>query len=164
MMEESMFGKIVLRVIARQLNRNSRKVGQIEKAFCVLDKDGDGSITATDLLNAIKKYKLDGLNEDDAETLFEIVDRNGSGTLDLQEFMSAAIRHQEAFTYPNLWQAFHAFDKDKDGWVTLDEIEDMIRVYDGGLLSRVQLDDFVNDVRKELQFLPQAKMDFDEFV
>eukprot|EP00746_Dinoflagellata_sp_MGD_P011719 gnl/MRDRNA2_/MRDRNA2_124705_c0_seq1.p1 gnl/MRDRNA2_/MRDRNA2_124705_c0~~gnl/MRDRNA2_/MRDRNA2_124705_c0_seq1.p1 ORF type:complete len:583 (+),score=128.43 gnl/MRDRNA2_/MRDRNA2_124705_c0_seq1:183-1931(+) len=158
-----MFRKLVLRVIVRQLDRNSRQMENIKSVFCSLDKDTDGTLSSKELIDGIKKCKITEIEEEDLMTIFDVLDRDGSGTLNLQEFCVATIKEDLAFTRANLWQAFAAFDEDKDGEVSLDDIERMVRKQDGSFLGREQLNEFCVQLREELEIVPGGKMDFDQF-
>lgn len=163
-LREGLFRKLVLRVVVRHLDRRSSQMDTIQKVFCSLDKDQDGTLSSKELLDGIRKCKFPDLHEDDLQPIFDVLDRDGSGSLNLQEFCVATIKEEHAFTEQNLWQAFSAFDPDKDGHITLDEVEIMARKLDGGFLSRQQLDEWCTQLREELDGVPEGKMDFDSFV
>jgi len=157
------FKQMVLRVIAEQLPKDGRQLETIEKAFRILDRNGDGVLTIKELANGLRKYPE--LGRDDLDALFAQLDRDGSGTVNVVEFASATVDQSQVNSLPNLWQAFNAFDKDRSGAIALDEIEQIIRGFEGGLLPREQLDQLCSEVRQELQGLEYGnQIDFDQFV
>lgn len=63
------------------------------RMFQVLDMDGDGYITLTDLRKAFKKYKIPH-NEGDLHAVFSELDRNDDGSVEIGEFSRNFITSQ----------------------------------------------------------------------
>merc|ERR1712018_174216 len=66
---------------------NTRTAGQFLRA---LDKDGDGYLTADELLEFYKmvgEANEGGPSKEEIEQLIQILDKDGDGKVDLQEFM-----------------------------------------------------------------------------
>jgi len=59
---------------------------ELKEAFRIYDKDGQGFIT-NDVLREILKEIDPKLSEADLDGIIEEVDEDGSGTMDLDEFM-----------------------------------------------------------------------------
>ena len=49
------------------------------------------------------------------------MDLDGDGTIDFQEFITAATDHQKILTEENIKYAFNTFDLDGDGSITINE-------------------------------------------
>lgn len=158
------FKRMVMRVIAQQLRAESREVGYIEQAFRFFDRNGDGVLAIAEICKCIRRLDLpDNALIDDLEETIQLLDRDGSGTVNLQEFVAGSVnpKHRES---PNeLWYAFNAFDRDSNGSVSVDEIEAIVRVFEAGLLGQEQVDGLVEEIRDELNRATSGDIDFDQF-
>jgi len=149
--EESEFKRFVLRVIAEQLPRDGKTEQVIEQAFRCLDRNGDGVLTVEEVTKGLKKHlELDSKNRD-LEWLFAQIDRDGSGTINVQEFMSASMDQKRSTSLPVLWEAFSAFDKDRSGHITYDEIGRIVKEVEGQLVSMEQADSCSAEIVRELE-------------
>ena len=66
------------------------KVGQeieINKAFKLFDKNGDGYITRTELVDALSHFGVSA-SEEDVEKIFDVTDNDEDGTISLEEFQN----------------------------------------------------------------------------
>lgn len=162
-MHESSMKRAVLRVIAAQLPPGSKEVIDAEKAFRFLDKNGDGVLAVKEMARAMEKYLE--LDDADREDLFEQMDRDGSGTINLQEFIAATLKPSNAIVPEKVYLAFKAFDRDGDGTVSADEVEDMVRHLEAGLAPGEMADDLTAELRNEIQKCASAegKLDFGQF-
>jgi len=156
------FTRFVIRVIAEQLPADGRQAKTVEEAFRCLDSDGDGVISTPELVHGIQKYV--GLSDDERAELFALIDRDGSGTLNVSEFLSATMDQRRAKSLPVLWQAFNAFDKDQGGEISFDEIDNIVMELEGALTSKHDLKDLCAQIRQELSTVSHNEMlDFDQF-
>merc|ERR1719436_2078372 len=98
--------------------------------------------------------------------LFEAIDRDGSGTVNVYEFISASMDQKSSTSLPVLWEAFNAFDKDKSGAISLDEIDKQVKEIEGALLSVEQVETLSAAIRSELEGVSSNghDIDFDTFV
>merc|ERR1740133_517387 len=94
------FTKFVLRVVAEQPPDDAKQAEAVEDAFCCLDGNGDGVLSVQELTKGLTRY-LD-LNEDDLADLFNSIDRDGSGTLNVSEFLSATMDQRRCLSVPCL--------------------------------------------------------------
>ena len=116
----------------RKYGSNTESEG-LKKLFSDFDRDGDGLIT----LNEIKMTMLDfgkDVPQTELSAIFEKVDRNKDQRIDYKEFSDLVValetkygklRNQKmpaSAAGSSVQNTFEAFDKDKDGLVTLDEI------------------------------------------
>lgn len=161
------FKRMVMRVIAQQLPAESRLVTNIEQAFRFFDRNGDGVLGVPEICQCIRKLDL-GIEADmgDLEETIELLDRDGSSTVNLQEFVAGALNPRCGASLHKLWGAFNAFDRDVSGSVSVDEIEAIVRVVEAGLLGKEQVDGLVDCIRQELEVggAGQRDIDFDQFV
>ncbi|KAI9076563.1 hypothetical protein K1719_024704 [Acacia pycnantha] len=122
------------------------QIAEFLVAFRLLDKDGDGCINIEELGTAIRSMGQNPTQEE-LQYMINQVDTDGNGTIDFGEFLNlmAAIM-KEAEAEEEFQEAFKAFDKDQDGYispselrhvmitvgerVTEEELEQMMRVAD----------------------------------
>ncbi|CAL9147003.1 unnamed protein product [Musa hybrid cultivar] len=119
---------------------------ELQEAFSLFDKDGDGCITLEELASVIRPL---GHNptEQELQDMIREVDVNGNGTIEFNEFFNImAWKMKEAEAEEEMREAFKVFDKDQDGYissyelmsvminlgeeVTYDEVKEMIREAD----------------------------------
>lgn len=157
------FTRFVLRVIAEQLPADGKQAVTVEQAFRCLDSNGDGVLSVQEVVKGLERYL--NLSQKEQEDLFGLIDRDGSGTLNVNEFLSATIDQRRAKSLPVLWQAFNAFDKDQSGSVTFDEIDAIVMELEGALMGKEQLITQCQDIRTELAAVSDnGAIDFDQFV
>lgn len=163
---EGHFKRMVMRVIAQQLPADCREIRSIERAFRFFDRNGDGVLGVHEICAGVKKLEVFSSKEmNDLSQQLELLDRDGSQTVNLQEFVAGCLDTNRVVNSENLWHAFNAFDGDSNGTVTLDEIEEIVRKVEAGLLAKDQVDGLVRRVRREFeQAVPAGKLDFTQFV
>ncbi|KAJ2752805.1 calmodulin-like 3 [Coemansia pectinata] len=137
----------------KQLTEEQRY--HFKESFTIFDKDGDGSITITDLGVMLKTF---GQNPSNAELqdMVKKVDTNGDGTVDFEGFLALMQNH---FTESELRDALNVFDKDgnvvvnmnelrqamanREEKLTDEEIDAMIRNADYGKYGPIDINEFV---------------------
>ncbi|KAJ2056090.1 calmodulin-like 3 [Coemansia sp. S146] len=100
----------------KQLTEEQRD--HLKEFFTLFDKDGDGSITTTNLSAMLKTF---GQNPSNAELqdMVKRVDPNGDGTIDFEVFLALIQNH---FTENELRDALNIFDKDGNVIVNMNEL------------------------------------------
>ena len=99
---------------------------QLTQHFQLLDKNSDGRISKDELLNSY----LEQMDEENAKVtvdkIMKEVDTNMSGDIDYSEFLLACLNYKKFMSKDNLNAAFRMFDRDGSGYITLDEIRDVL--------------------------------------
>ncbi|XP_028770663.1 calmodulin-like isoform X1 [Neltuma alba] len=127
---------------------SEEQIAEFLEAFRLFDKDGDGCITMEELGSAIRSLDQHPTQEE-LQFMISQVDADGNGTIEFGEFlnlMATKTKEAEAEAEEEFQEAFKAFDKDQDGYispselrhvmitvgerVTEEELEQMIRVAD----------------------------------
>jgi len=164
------FTRFVLRIVAEQLPPDAKEAETVEDAFRCLDGNGDGVLSHSEITKGLTRYL--NLDEAELEELFKQIDRDGSGTLDVKEFLTATMDQRRCLSVPVLWQAFNAFDQDQSGHVTFDEIDQVVKEIEGSQLNREKLDVLCREIRGELEEVSHTEakkagqeksLDFDQF-
>nr|XP_034584401.1 uncharacterized protein LOC117847320 [Setaria viridis] len=136
------FKRRALRVIADHLS--AEEVEDIKEMFKVMDTDNDGKVSYEELKNGIAKFGSH-LAESEVQMLIEAVDTNGRGALDYGEFLAVSLHLQRMANDEHLRRAFLFFDKDGNGFIEPEELQEAL-VEDGGADSM----DVVNDILHEV--------------
>ncbi|XP_062554494.1 calmodulin-beta-like [Armigeres subalbatus] len=132
---------------------------QFRKMFEMFDKNGDGSITTSELGSVVRAL---GMNPSIAEIeqMIHEVDLDGSGSIEMNEFLVLMARKsREDSTQEELRDAFKIFDKDGDGFLTVDELSAVMKNF-GERLS----DDELADLLDEADIDGDGKINYEEFV
>ena len=106
-------------------NINIKECVNASKLFTEIDLNKDGKLEKNELEYAITKYC--GSNNNQAklkvDTIFRNIDTDDNGYIESEEFIRACINPQ-IFTSNNYLRfAFNYFDNDKDGTISIQEIE-----------------------------------------
>eukprot|EP00522_Entomoneis_paludosa_P007034 CAMPEP_0172445872 /NCGR_PEP_ID=MMETSP1065-20121228/5650_1 /TAXON_ID=265537 /ORGANISM="Amphiprora paludosa, Strain CCMP125" /LENGTH=822 /DNA_ID=CAMNT_0013196885 /DNA_START=74 /DNA_END=2542 /DNA_ORIENTATION=- len=106
------------------------QIVELREAFEKIDKDGDGEISLKAmkevLLRNAEAGALGGLTEQEIETLFEAIRvRKSEPTIRWHEFLAAGLS-QAKIDDRNLRLAFDRMDTHRKGYVTLEDLRDML--------------------------------------
>ena len=95
----------------------------IKAAYLSVDKDGNGVITEKELVDAALEQIPDA-SEEDIESIREMCDLDGDGTINFCEFlqMMAEFQYNKQSSQLGLTSMFKAFDRNGDGVLSKDEI------------------------------------------
>lgn len=159
------FTRFVLRVVSEQLPVDSKQVEAVEDAFRCLDSNGDAVLSTEELTKGLKKYLE--LDEKDLKAMFAAIDRDGSGTLNVQEFVAATMDQRRCLNTAVLWQAFNAFDQDQSGSVEFDEIVRVVKEVEGNALGKERVEALCKEIRHDLDLVTngtEKSMDLDQFM
>lgn len=116
----SNFRKILLMLVARHLDAND--LPEIYDAFTAIDKNGDGILSPEEFRASLSTVK----SSDEVTELFQAVDADGSGSIDYSEFIAAAIDRKLLFREDLCLQVFRALDRDDDGKISIQELQQLL--------------------------------------
>lgn len=116
----SNFRKILLMLVARHLDAND--LPEIYDAFTAIDKNGDGILSPEEFRASLSTFK----SSDEVAELFQAVDADGSGSIDYSEFIAAAIDRKLLFREDLCLQVFRALDRDDDGKISIQELQQVL--------------------------------------
>ncbi|KAI9265004.1 putative calmodulin [Phascolomyces articulosus] len=168
-------------------NITQEELDSLKQAFSLYDRDGDGGITVKEFGDILKSLNVNGTVEE-IESIVKSVDSNRDGRIDFNEFVVAMTRHlppptpqqqqdpqgtpKRSQTYPptnnkrtsggyednELKQCFHAFDKNGDGFISINELEEVMNKL-GERLTQQELKDMMEDADTNRD----GMIDFKEF-
>ena len=140
----------------------------MKKEFLALDLDGNGDISVQELeslLRAIKR-KL-RLTENQIVKLVKQTDKNGDGSVDLEEFLDLMetgeqkrIIHKELIQRSGVRKAFEKYDKDGSGSITRDEFRRVVEDKYQTTMRANQIDKLMEQADKD----NSGQISYDEFL
>ncbi|XP_076935473.1 putative calcium-binding protein CML36, partial [Bidens hawaiensis] len=106
---------------------------ELIQAFRMLDADGDGRITRSELTNLLTRIGgSEPLSSDELSLIIDEIDADGDGTISLEEFSAISSAFGPPACDDELKGAFEFFDTDRDGRVTADELFEVFKVIGDG--------------------------------
>lgn len=116
-------------LIASQILRKEEKE-EVDEMFSALDVDCDGKISEEDMKAVYKEHYDLELSEDDLSGIMYEVNLSGSGSITYSEFVIASMLEKGLVSEHNLELAFHMLDKKQTGFLTLENLKEILDVND----------------------------------
>ncbi|XP_071165749.1 calmodulin-like isoform X2 [Mytilus edulis] len=135
------------------------QIAEFKEAFNLFDKDGDGTISCTELGTVMRSL---GCNptEGELKDMIKEVDADGSGCIDFPEFLEMmAKRLQDVDEEAELREAFKVFDKDGSGSISKAELK-LVMENLGEKLTGEEIDEMMAEADKD----GNGEIDYEEFV
>ena len=129
----------------------------IGKIFKAIDKNGDGKLSKEEILDGYDQFFGKLQDKVEIEKMFDAVDIDKSGFIDYSEFVVAAMNEKNLLTNEKLQSAFKMFDKDGSGFISSDEIKEILGF--GKTLS----EEAVNEIIKQVDANGDGEISFEEF-
>ncbi|WCJ28843.1 Calcium-dependent protein kinase [Euphorbia peplus] len=149
------FKKVALRVIAGCLSEE--EIMGLKEMFKGIDSDNSGTITLEELKHGLAKQGTK-LSEYEVKQLLEAADADGNGTIDYDEFITATMHMNRMDREEHLYTAFQHFDKDNSGYITTDELEQVLREF--GMHDGRDIKEVISEVDAD----NDGNINYDEFV
>ncbi|KAJ7362123.1 hypothetical protein OS493_013214 [Desmophyllum pertusum] len=130
-------------------------------AFKIFDRNEDDQIDQAEFGSLIRAIGFNASNQEIQETLKKF-DKNKDGVIDFQEFISMA-KHFEGCgrddMEQNLRQAFRVFDRDGNGYISVDELRYVVTTF-GEVLTNEEAEELIAmfDTNKD------GLLEYEEFV
>ncbi|XP_022242102.1 calcium-binding protein E63-1-like isoform X1 [Limulus polyphemus] len=146
---------------ARLTSLTESQVQELKAAFVLMDKNHDGRVNASELKSMSESLGIlltDGM----IRHVLQQVNRRDDGMINEEEFMTWMAKHQTSIkddVMEDLLAAFRVFDKDRNGFITRDELRVAMEMI-GEPVSDEQLDELikVTDVDND------GRINYEEFV
>lgn len=94
----------------------------INSTFKALDANHDGKLSLEEIQSFLERVKLE-FDLDYAVHIFNEIDTSGNGFIDYTEWIAATIDKKKLLNEQNLRTAFDAFDQDKSGAISKDNLK-----------------------------------------
>ncbi|KAJ7952234.1 putative Calcium-dependent protein kinase [Quillaja saponaria] len=147
--------KVALKVIAENLSEE--EIMGLKEMFKSMDTDNSGTITFEELKAGLPKLGTK-LSESEVMQLMEAADVDGNGTIDYIEFITATMHLNRVEKEDHLYKAFGYFDKDKSGYITVEELEYALKKYNLGDEKTIK------EIIAEVDTDNDGRINYDEFV
>ncbi|XP_074640158.1 neo-calmodulin-like [Tubulanus polymorphus] len=141
------------------------QIRELKEAFRLFDKDGDGSITSSEL-GTVMRNLGQFPSADELEQLLSEVDINGDGKFSFEEFVQVMANmgglseeHNEEDEVEELREAFKVFDKSGCGFITASDLRYVLQSM-GEDLTESELDEMIAEVDID----GDGRIDFEEFI
>lgn len=126
----------------------------LEAQFKKLDKDGSGTVTMTEMVEALKETL--NMDEAEAERLFSKLDLKGLRRLQYSEFLAAACQRRFLAQESLMQEAFKRFDVDKSGVISVENL----RTIFGDEYNGTKVEEMIAEVDYE----KNGVIEYEEFV
>ncbi|KAF5191118.1 Calcium-dependent protein kinase protein [Thalictrum thalictroides] len=146
--------KVALKVIAENLSEE--EIMGLKEMFKSMDTDNSGTITYEELKTGLPKLGTK-LSEIEVRQLMEAADVDGNGTIDYIEFITATMHMNRMEKEDHLYTAFQFFDKDKSGYITMEELEQALTKYNMGDAKTIK------EIIAEVDTDNDGRINYDEF-
>ena len=117
-LEQATIGVIVNQLVSK----DERK--ELLKQFQDWDKNGDGVLSREEIIEGYRKT-YGAVDENEIDNMIHIIDLDGNGVIDYNEFLNCAINKEKILSNERLEIAFKTFDTDGSGKISVDEIMDI---------------------------------------
>jgi Ca2+-binding EF-hand superfamily protein len=119
---------VVEKVKARIITKDGASgIHNVKRLLARMDRDGSGNLDRDELMYGLREYGINGLNGSDMDKIFNAFDRDRSGRISIEEFLTGL---KSGMSFPRkmlVRQAFNLLDKSGDGEV---RVNDIIQAYD----------------------------------
>ncbi|XP_066928116.1 calmodulin-like isoform X1 [Clytia hemisphaerica] len=135
------------------------QIAEFREAFALFDKDGDGTISSTELETILKSLGQKPTQSELRDMINE-VDADGNGTVDFSEFLTMmATKNKGSSADDEIKEAFSIFDKDGNGKISADELKNVM-INLGEKLTDEELDEMI----READIDGDGEVNYEEFV
>jgi len=142
-------------------NLTEEQLEEYKVAFAIFDQDGSGSIDRKELTSVCQKLGVE-LTPQDVENMMKHVDKDKSDTIDFEEFIQIMLEienqtpdHKEQ----ELLDAFNVFDIDNDGFISKDELRQVMRNIDTKITEE-ELQAMIDAIDED----GDGKVNYEEFI
>ncbi|KAJ2449340.1 hypothetical protein EV183_004949 [Coemansia sp. RSA 2336] len=110
-------------------NLTSEQIEELREAFELFDKNGDGTISATELSQVMKQMNQNPTQQEINDMIGE-VDEDGNGTIEFDEFVTMMTRHRNSakITDEQLQAAFARVDVKNQGAIDGKQLYDCLKL------------------------------------
>ncbi|PON31677.1 Parvalbumin [Parasponia andersonii] len=138
-------------------NLSEEDIHGLKQMFYNMDTDESGSITLEELKTGLSRLGSN-LSESEIQQLMDAADVDGNGAINYFEFTNAAIHRHRLERDESLYKAFRFFDKDGSGYITREELRQVMTQH--GMGDEATIDGILDgvDVDKD------GKISYEEFV
>jgi len=108
-------------IVHNLISRNMTK--ELRKCFIQFDTNGDGRLDKQELINGLKTVDTKNNLEQEVDRVMNIIDVDGNGFIEYEEFLRASIDINKILTDDNIKIVFQLFDVNNTGKITPMELK-----------------------------------------
>lgn len=101
-----------------------QEINELKKAFVILDENGDGRLSISELKNGFENLRISCAV--DIDRIVRQCDMDNNGMIDYSEFITATLDWGKHLTQDMLEMAFKAYDTELTGSIGVDEIKSFL--------------------------------------
>ena len=139
-----------------------KELADVKEAFAVFDRNGDGRITKLEIRQVLESLGQHPTDRD-IDGIIGDADTDGNGSIDLHEFISMMKKKKNTNELKEeereMAEAFRVFDADGDGYVTAEELRQVME-----RLGESLTNDEVKAMILAADMDGDGRVDFGEFV
>eukprot|EP00163_Fabomonas_tropica_P005639 TRINITY_DN15253_c0_g1_i1.p1 TRINITY_DN15253_c0_g1~~TRINITY_DN15253_c0_g1_i1.p1 ORF type:complete len:543 (+),score=132.06 TRINITY_DN15253_c0_g1_i1:247-1875(+) len=120
--EEFQVDRVLKKMRERIKSRGAVGINRLGRHFRIIDDSGDGQLDLAELKKCLTEYGF-GLDDSEFAEVAAMLDRDGSGTVDYNEFLRAVRGPMNAKRMAIVGLAFDKLDVDKNGYLDLNDIK-----------------------------------------
>ena len=130
----------------------------LRQVFIALDDNGDGKLTKSELTNGLTILLDKAEAEKEVKRLFEIIDVDGNGFIEYEEFLRAGLNKAKILTKNNLETAFKLYDINERGKINAKELGNVL----GGGEDNIE-ENVWQEMIDEADIDKDGEINFDDF-
>mmetsp|Transcript_19497 Transcript_19497/g.42650 ORF Transcript_19497/g.42650 Transcript_19497/m.42650 type:complete len:971 (+) Transcript_19497:59-2971(+) len=153
----SHFSKTAMNCMAAQLD--SAAIERLTQIFESFDLDNDGKLSTSELVSGLVHV---GIDEESAALVSDALDVNCNGYVDFSEFTACLLQTQSRLIEEVVYHAFHIFDANGDGRITLYELQLML-AGEGSLAAVLPDGKTPDQVLEEIDTSGDGRISLEEF-
>lgn len=142
-------------VIANSMTEDD--IQGLRSMFESFDSDNNGTITAEELRQALHDRGLKTENIESVKDMLSLIDSNANGTIEYQEFLAATVSRHQIAREEHLRAAFRTFDINGDGFISREEVKNVLSE------DREVLDSELDKILEEWDLDQSGAIDYNEF-
>ncbi|XP_021728997.1 calcium-dependent protein kinase 8-like [Chenopodium quinoa] len=150
--------KKALKVIAEHLS--TEEVAGIKEAFDAMDTGKTGKINLEQLRVGLQKLGHH-IPDADLQILMDAADVDGNGALNYGEFVAVSVHIRKMANDEHLHRAFSFFDKNKTGFIEVDELRDALNDDSDAIANNTE--EVINAIMHDVDTDKDGRISYDEF-
>ena len=104
----------------------TEEVKNLRKVFIEFDQNGDGRLNKDELIDGLSSVLEREKAEKEANRLMQIIDVDGNGFIEYEEFLRAGLDKKKILTTENVRNVFRLFDQDGSGKISPEELKQVM--------------------------------------
>ncbi|KAL0205488.1 hypothetical protein P9112_000795 [Eukaryota sp. TZLM1-RC] len=141
---------------------SSEEVQQYNQLFTQFDQDSDGFITISEVKAVVEASGIN-ISEEHIISMFHIVDTDGDGQIDFEEFCSMMFSHRNSVNSDHIAPVLEAFRKlaeESSNTVLVDELLPLLTSM-GDSFTEEEAHDFIDSIQ---DYVKDGKLDYSRYV